>query len=189
METYRSFIAVDLPPEVKLSLTEVQQYLQAARVRIKWVEEVNLHLTLKFLGEISQAQIAEIQETLSLIASRHRKSGFYISGVGAFPNIRNPKIIWAGIKDSYQSIASLHSEIDEELSKLGFPREQKKFSPHLTLGRIKDTGPFPGFGELLQSIKIIEYFVTVSDFKLMKSKLTRNGPEYSPISFFGLQDR
>ena len=101
METYRCFIAVDLPSAVKLSLTAAQQYLKAAKARIKWVEEVNFHLTLKFLGEITQTQVEAVQETLKSIANHHRKSGFKILGAGAFPNLRNPKIIWAGIRDNY----------------------------------------------------------------------------------------
>lgn len=187
METYRCFIAVDLPSAVKLSLTAAQLCLKAAKDRIKWVEEVNFHLTLKYLGEITQAQVEAIQETLKSIANHHRKSGFYINGAGAFPNPRNPKIIWAVIRDSENTLTGLHQEIDDELFKLGLPREQKKFSPHLTLGRVKDPGPVPGLSGLLQDLKVKE-FVALEEFKLMRSKLTKNGPEYSTISSFELQE-
>lgn len=188
METFRCFIAVDITDEAKKILSEAQKYLQAGKARVKWVEEVNFHLTLKFLGEVSQTRLSEVQSSLRIIAGRHRISEFSVGGAGAFPNIRNPKIIWAGLKDSQDALSALHRDVDQEMSKLGFAREQKKFSPHLTLGRIKESGPAPRLAELLMNVAIQECVVPLREFRLMRSKLTPQGPEYSSISSFGLQE-
>lgn len=188
MDKYRCFVAIGIPDQVKKALAEIQKDLRAWPARVKWVEEKNFHLTLKFLGDVGELQIRDIEAGLVKACSRRRQFEILVSGLGAFPNARNPKVIWAGIQDPRKHLYSLWSDIEHELVRLGFAAETKHFSPHLTLGRIKDTKPAPGLGEILRSLQIKSHEIPVTEVKLMRSVLSRSGPEYSCLRSVFLQE-
>ena len=137
--TLRVFIALSIPPLVKSGLERVVQHL-AAQVPggVRWVGLDGIHLTLKFLGNIDPAQIEDLTEAMrrpSLGASSFR---LLLSGLGTFPNENRPRVIWAGVQGELESLGKLQAGIEAEVSGLGFPRETRPFTPHLTLGRVRD---------------------------------------------------
>lgn len=188
MDTYRCFVAIDLPAGLKKELADIQRGLAGWPAKVKWVEERNFHLTLKFLGDVTPSQVESVTERLGKAASRHQKFTFRISGLGAFPSTRNAKVIWAGIRDADRGLTGIRSDIEAVLGELGFTPEAKPFSPHLTLGRVKDLRPVPGLPDLIQSLVIKDYPVSVQEIKLMSSKLAKSGPEYSCLRLFTLQE-
>ncbi|PKM48003.1 MAG: RNA 2',3'-cyclic phosphodiesterase [Firmicutes bacterium HGW-Firmicutes-8] len=188
MDTYRCFVAIDLPAGLKKELADIQRGLAGWPAKVKWVEERNFHLTLKFLGDITHSQVEVIAEGLKIVTARHKKFTFVISGLGAFPSIRNAKVIWAGIRDTGGGLTRLRSDIEAVLGGQGFAPETKPFSPHLTLGRVKDLKPVPGLPEIMQSLVLEDCPASVPEIKLMSSKLSKSGPEYSCLRLFILQE-
>ncbi len=188
MNSYRCFIAIDLPKTVKKDLAGIQKRFSSWPTRVKWVEEQNFHLTLKFLGDVSELQIQVLEAGLEKVSSVHRKCQIKISGLGAFPGLKNPKVIWAGVEDLNRDLYLLWSGIEKELAGMGFAPEEKPFSPHLTLGRVKDPRPAPGFREIIQTLELKNYLIPVTEIRLMRSQLSRTGPVYSCFRSFPLQE-
>ena len=180
MEKVRSFIAVNLNPEIKEHLTSLQVSLNVPETKIKWVEKNNLHLTMKFLGDISLEQTELLKLILKEITSRY--SPFIIklsSDIGIFPTYQMPRIIWTGIKEGANQLHELYSSIETMLYKEGFPRENKEFSSHITIGRVKYIKDKDNFIQMLKSIAVGNFSQEVGSIDLMESKLTPNGPIYN----------
>ncbi len=186
MQTHRCFIAIDIPDQAKKVLADVQKKLKVWPARVKWVEEQNFHLTLKFLGDVSVEKIEQIESVLLDICPRYKKGLINLNGFGAFPNTSNPRVIWAGIQDVNRGLVKIWTDLEKSLEKLGFPKEARRFSPHLTLGRVKE--PADGLASAIQSLQHLGISVPVREIKLMNSRLSRNGPEYSCINSFFLQE-
>lgn len=187
-EQYRCFIAIDIPGTVKSNLMDIQKKLKSWPAKVKWVAEQNFHLTLKFLGDVSVRKIPDMVKLLEMIGQSHKRWEISLSGIGAFPHSRNPRVVWVGIDDPRGNLLRLRDNIEAECMKVGFARETKGFSPHLTLGRVKETAATPGFGEIMNLVPGFNYRVPVREFKLMRSVLTSAGPEYSCINSFFLQE-
>jgi len=176
----RSFIAVNLNPEIKEYLTSLQVSLNVPETKIKWVEKNNLHLTMKFLGDISVEQMELIKSALKEITSRY--SPFIIklsSNIGIFPTYRMPRIIWTGIKEGANQLHELYNSIETMLYEEGFPRENKEYSSHITIGRVKYIKDKDNFIQMLKSIGVNNFSQEVVSIDLMESKLTPNGPIYN----------
>ncbi|WP_418790654.1 RNA 2',3'-cyclic phosphodiesterase [Phosphitispora sp. TUW77] len=188
MDKYRCFIAIDLPGDLKKDLARVQAEMRSWPVRVKWVEEQNFHLTLKFLGDIDRPFLKEISSSLEKVSLQHQKFSFSISGLGAYPSLSRPKVIWAGVRDNKKCLYRIWTDIESEMVKLGLPAEKRKFSPHLTLGRVKELMPAPGLDDILPGLPLGDREAVVSEIKLMRSTLSRSGPEYFCISSFTLQE-
>ncbi len=137
MGVFRAFIAIDLPNDIEEKLDRVtghfQQHLENAPVR--WVPASNVHLTLKFLGEVSESNYGMLTDILEVQAAEHSPIEISIGGVGAFPNIRRPRVIWIGV-EAPAELQLLQRGIEVETSRLGYAPEKREFSPHLTLGRV-----------------------------------------------------
>ncbi len=180
MEKVRSFIAVNLNPDIKEYLSSLQANLNVPETKIKWVEKNNLHLTMEFLGYISLEQTELIKLILKKISSRH--SPFIIklsSNIGIFPTCQMPRIIWVGIKEGVNQLNELYNSIENNLSNKGFPRENKEFSSHITIGRVKFIRDTTNFIKILKSIEVNNFSQEVGSIDLMESKLTPNGPIYN----------
>src|SRR5437660_12146600 len=146
----RAFIAVQLSDDLKRQIGSVQAELQrevpgSARggkaVKIGWVQPEGIHLTLKFLGDIQEAQVDALREILSKAAASARPFTLEARGLGAFPNPRAPRVIWLGLHGSHDDMADLQrlqAAVEDGLAGLGFPKEARAFTPHLTLARIRD---------------------------------------------------
>ena len=188
MEKVRSFIAVNLNPEIKEYLASLQVSLNVPETKIKWVEKNNLHLTMKFLGDMSLEQRELIKSGLKGIASQY--SPFIIklsSNIGIFPTYKMPRIIWVGIKEGVNQLEELYNSIENDLSNKGFSREDKYFSGHITIGRVKFIRDKNNFIQILERTEIRNLLSQeVKSIDLMGSKLTPNGPIYSITAKFPL---
>ena len=188
MEKVRSFIAVNLNPEIKEYLTSLQAILSIPETKIKWVEKNNLHLTMKFLGYISLEQTELIKLILKEITSRY--SPFIIklsSNLGIFPTYQMPRIIWVGIKEGISELKGLYNCLENNLSNKGFPREDKDFSGHITIGRVKFIRDKTNFIQIVKRISVNNLLSQeVGSIDLMQSELTPNGPIYNITAKFPL---
>jgi 2'-5' RNA ligase len=135
--TIRTFIALELPPAVISLLREVQQELQRLKLGARWVRPENIHLTFKFLGDIQPDDIDRIGVAMADAVSEFTPIALAVRGVGVFPGIKRPRVIWVGIGGDTQELLALQSRLEEKLASLGFPGEKRAFKAHLTLGRIK----------------------------------------------------
>ncbi len=136
-ETFRAFIAIDLSENVRSSLGEVQEVLKLQGFRVKWIRPPNIHLTLKFLGNIDVADVSKIVGAMIGAAKDCAVVSLAAKGIGVFPDVRRPRVIWAGLSGQVEMLLDLQQSLDGHLADLGFPKETRGFRAHLTLGRVK----------------------------------------------------
>ena len=190
-EQIRSFIAIELPEEAKEGLARLRKELEGDEHRfVKWVDPGGIHLTLKFLGNISSKRLTEITEVIGEAARATSPFHLEISGLGAFPSLRQARVFWVGIGGELDKLSRLQQNIDSALAALGFAKEERSFVPHLTLARIRQ-GASPlerrSFGELVGStIFEDKYHMKVEAISLMRSQLTPAGAIYTCLSVIGL---
>ncbi len=187
MEKIRAFIAIELPEEVKAWLSSVQSRLRPEQhPYVKWVSAAGIHLTLKFLGNIDQEKVSPIAKAMAKAAQKVSPFRLEVGGLGAFPNLRRPQVIWVAVRGEVEKLASLHRGIDHSLVALGFPPESRAFTPHLTLGRLRErssTEERRRIGEALLAAKGEEVVpFQVAEISLMRSTLTPTGAIYNRIS-------
>lgn len=185
MNKKRLFIAVKIPLNDKIDSFFTDAQSKLSEDKIKWVEKHNLHITLKFLGDTNISDIDKIINALCKVQAK--PSGFEIEGCGVFPRNTTPKVLWLGCNDCDDFI-SLQEEIESLLSPIcGEPRDNKKFTPHLTIGRIRQTYNTNNIKNLIKSYNS-DKFTTVNydNFILYESVLKREGPEYKVIGKFEL---
>jgi len=194
MELVRSFIAIELPADVRAELTSIEEKLKVRRHPfVKWVDPESIHLTLKFLGSVSGETIPEIVGAMSLVAQPVSPFTLQIGGTGAFPNWQRPQVVWVGVGGEMGRLTTLQRELEAALSSLGFPPESRPFSPHLTLGRLRERVTPEDrrrFGLWAQSVKFeASLSFEVNAVRLMKSQLTSSGPIYSQLASVELKAR
>lgn len=180
----RLFIGIDCPQAIRDALShdaaEVMRYVDMTPVRCE-----NIHLTLKFLGEVDSATTQKLTAALSSI--NQPQFDMTVDGIGVFSNSRAPRVIWAGISDGRMEVESLASGINSVCEKLGFPKEDK-FHPHITLGRIKKVTDKGGLKAILEAKKTVKYgSAHVSGYHLIESKLSPGGSKYFKIKDFPLR--
>jgi 2'-5' RNA ligase len=182
----RCFVAIDVSEEVRLSIGAAIEKVKGLSKGVRWVMPDHVHLTLKFLGETGDAMAPQIQEKLSLLCSRHAPFEVTVRGTGGFPNLRRPNVLWVGLDES-GPLSLLNRDIEQSMAELGFQREAKRFSPHLTVGRVKG---MDGLETVIREwITFKDLFfgtITVGGTLLMKSVLKPGGAEYSKIAGFKL---
>ncbi|RLF91135.1 RNA 2',3'-cyclic phosphodiesterase [Thermococci archaeon] len=186
----RTFIAIDLGQETKdIIESKVLDEISKIDVDVKLVEKENLHLTLKFLGEIHERRVSDVKEVLERISSEKKKFSMRLHGLGAFPNSRSARVVWIGVEDGREELHNLASEIDSELHKIGFKRERKRFHPHITVCRVKTPRNISKIRSLIEALRDLEVGVEeVNCLSLKKSTLTSKGPIYEDLHKFPLQD-
>ena len=183
MEPIRAFIAIELPDSIKSSLSLLQDDLRRdTPAPVKWVAPNSIHLTLKFLGNITQENIPEISEAIDRTTRKTAPFSLELSQLGAFPNTHSPRVVWIGLKGDIDILSILQKNIESSLIPYGFPPEGKGFSPHLTLGRDRQK-LLPEYrrhlGELIASTEISSTTTfRVDSVNLMRSTLTPSGAIY-----------
>ena len=187
MEEVRCFIAITLPEEVKAGISRLQAGLKSgAQFPVKWVDPYSIHLTLKFLGNVNVDMTRQITEAMVEAAQGVSPFPLEIKGLGVFPNLRRVQVVWVGISGETEKLLQLQKGIDSNLARLGFAPEERAFTPHLTLARVRDRASpdeQQRLGQLIAGTKFEEgYTFNVSSISLMKSQLTREGAIYSRIS-------
>jgi 2'-5' RNA ligase len=187
VEQVRCFIAIELPEEVKAGLRDIQAKLKSSgQTSIKWVDPYSIHLTLKFLGGVDAARITPITAAMEEAVRGVAPFSLKVEGLGAFPNLRRVQVIWVGVGGEVDRLAHLQKRIESSLAQLGFAPENRRFTPHLTLARVRDrasSGEREGLGQLIAATKFeAARSFPVAAVSLMKSQLTREGAIYSRIS-------
>ena len=185
MDSLRAFIAIDIPAGIKkvLTLQTANLHAQAGR-SVRWVASENMHLTLKFLGELSPANVELLSQTIQSECSQHPPFEIVVSGLGRFPNLRRPRVIWAGLQVPLD-LGRLQRRIELEAARLGYPPEDKPFSAHLTIGRVREQVSF----EEMKAIETALSGMSAGEFgrftaqtvTLFKSELQSAGPLYTPL--------
>ncbi len=186
MEKIRSFIAIELPAEVKQALAEVQRKIKSAgNLPVRWVDPANIHLTLKFLGDIDADSPAKIIGALEEAIKGSKPFDIEVKGLGVFPNMNRIQIIWVGLYGEMEKLGQIQKNIEAGLKPLGFLPENRPFTPHLTLGRVRDYCRPEERQKLGQVISANSFegkhIITVTSINLMKSQLTPEGPIYSKL--------
>lgn len=197
----RAFIAIDMPAPVLRQLTDVQRRLtQQLRIQqfdrcVRWTPAGNLHLTLRFLGEIDDVQQRMLTQSLAQIAAHHARLTLFASGMGCFPNPRRPSVIWCGLQGDLAALSRLQAEVETAAQSAGLPAEAKPFTPHLTIGRLQRSATVAQ----LQAVgatamhfaatpgRLEETTPTVDELLLMRSELTPSGSIYTRLGVFTLQ--
>ena len=181
-ETFRAFIAIDLPESVKSFLGEAQEALKLYGFRVKWVRPQNIHLTLKFLGATATADTDKIAEAMALAAKDCPAVSLAAKGIGVFPNVRRPRVIWAGLNGRLEVLANLQQILDAHLADLGFPRETRAFKSHLTLGRVKGKIASDRIKAAIDELKEFESgSFEINQVILFKSELRPTGAVYTKV--------
>jgi 2'-5' RNA ligase len=192
MEQIRSFIAIELPDEVKSALAQLQTQLKTGKqLPVKWVDPYSIHLTLKFLGNIDLNKIREVTGAMEAAAQGISPFKLEIKDLGVFPNLKRVRVVWVGVSGEVAQLSQLQQRTESNLVPLGFAREARSFTPHLTLARVREQASpdeQQSFGELIASTKFeTVYEFDVDSINLMKSQLTREGAIYSRISSIKLK--
>ncbi len=187
METVRSFIAISLPDELRLGLSKLQARLKTGnKPWIKWADPNGIHLTLKFLGDVSVDRIGEISRVMTEAAREIPPFHLETQGLGAFPNLKRVQVVWLGLGGELDKLGQLHEQIESGLSHLGFAPEARAFKAHLTLARLRPQASpdeRQGFGQLILSTRLeASYIIKVETISLMRSQLSREGALYSQLS-------
>ena len=136
-ETLRTFIAIELPERIHAALRQLQNDLKKYRFNVRWVRTENIHLTLKFLGNTQASDVQSAAEAIAAAAETQDAFELKASGIGVFPNIRNPRVFWTGLSENVHALRSLHMSLEKHLEEQGFEKESRRFKGHLTLGRAK----------------------------------------------------
>ena len=187
MEQVRSFIAIELPDELKLGLAQLEAQLKMSKQPwVKWVDPYSIHLTLKFLGSIAVDRISEItgamEEAIQGISPFHLE----VKDLGVFPSLRRVQVAWVGISGEVDKLSQLQQHLESNLARLGFAPESRPFTPHLTLARLRNQASLDerqNFGQLIATTRFeAAYTIKVDAISLMRSQLTREGALYSRIS-------
>jgi 2'-5' RNA ligase len=181
----RTFIAIELPDNVTEFLEDISSRLKKCGADVKWVRTNGIHLTLKFLGYVDTDLVPTIERDLRLVFAEQKPFPLQVLGLGAFPGLARPRVIWAGLNDPESIAARLASKVDEILEPLGFQREKRPLTPHLTLGRVRSN---KNCGDLIEAVRQsmdISGPTFVADHAvLFESILRPTGAEYSVLGSF-----
>ena len=178
----RCFIAINLPETVKNHIAEIISDLRKTGADVKWVPAGNVHITLKFLGSSDETVIPELKERLSKKLSHYNAFYIKIAGIGCFPSEKRPRVIWIGMEAS-EILKSVQKDIDLELETFGFAPEDRPFSPHLTIGRVRSPKRLPELMRRCADVKATELgAIEVTSIHIMKSELKPAGAAYSSLA-------
>ncbi len=193
MEEIRTFVAIELSAEIKSELARAQEMLREkiATPHLRWVDPANVHLTLKFLGNVPLDRIQEITAALKEACVGLSPFIIDVSGLGCFPNTNNPRVIWVGVQEETGRLKRLQERIEERLAALGFKPERRPFRSHLTLGRVRKqahVGARRIIGGIVSATSVGDLGrMEVGEISLMKSKLLPSGAQYSRLETIALE--
>ncbi|MGH1362720.1 MAG: RNA 2',3'-cyclic phosphodiesterase [Calditrichia bacterium] len=183
----RLFIAIKIPPRVESALGKLINELRAVPSPARWVRPESTHITLKFLGDVEAAQQKQLYEALEQIASRSQPFELSTGTGGAFPNLKNPAVLWIGLDGAgLTSLKQLQNGIETTCYDVGFPREKRRYNPHLTLCRIKGQQNLQQLLQTFQNMSLQRFLIPVDEIHLMQSKLSPKGAVYSVVESFSL---
>lgn len=187
MAVYRSFIALELSNEIHQQLERVIAELKAMAPQhaVRWVSATNIHLTLKFLGDVSTSNLEVLKKMIMVESSLYAPFDISVGGLGAFPSIHRPHVIWVGVS-APETLTALQHSIEHSAARLGYPPENRAFSPHLTLGRMTRNAPAADIGQIGQVLRGYNIgflgAVRIQAVHLFRSVLSPQGAHYTRLS-------
>jgi 2'-5' RNA ligase len=183
MARLRTFVAIDLGKELRSRCVALQETLARAGADVKWVEVENLHVTLLFLGEVSDRTIPDVCRAVALVAGRHQGFTLAVEAAGCFPNPRRPRVVWAGVGVGAAEVVALHDALEPPLMELGcYRREERQYTPHITLGRVRGEQATEGLATALaRKADWQAGTIEVRELLVLSSELTREGPVYTVL--------
>lgn len=183
----RAFIAVNLDDNLRRAIAETQDALRATGADVKWVQAESMHLTLKFLGWVDDARVPEIVKAVGAALDGQAPFRLRVAGVGGFPTPTAPRVIWVGVEEGATELAELSRLVEDAVEPLGFEREGRPFSPHVTVGRAKGPGGRQGLTAAMREAAEREFGeMQVTKVELMRSDLRPTGPVYTSQRVFEL---
>lgn len=182
----RTFICIELPETLQALLTKFQDSLKRLGADVSWVKPSNIHLTLKFLGDVPEQKLPVICETVKSAARAVPAMSMQVREAGSFPTARNPRVLWVGIQPVPSQLRTLYESIDVGLSEKGYARDDRPFNPHLTIGRVKSPRNVQDLMRKMQELNFDGETVSVRTVTVMRSDLRPAGALYSPIKVFPL---
>lgn len=178
----RCFVAIELPRVLRAQIAHLIEEFEKGDYPVRWVSEENLHLTLKFLGEIPTKLVEDVVKRLETIGEELTPFSLSLKGVGGFPTHRSPRVIWLGVGEGEAQLREIQRRVEEALFEIGCKPEDRRFHPHLTIGRTKGKADFEAIFKTQYHSKEFK----VDSLTLFKSTLTPSGPIYEPIKRFPL---
>ena len=177
----RTFIAVEVPVAIRDRIAELENRLKGTETDIKWVEPGNIHITLKFLGNIETDQSAVIRNGLCTALDAIDSFDLKLGRVGAFPDLNRPRVFWVSVNEGREKLTAMQQCIESELHTCGFVREERPFSPHLTIGRVRSPKGLAKLTERVQATAFETEPFPVTRVAVVKSDLKPEGPVYTVI--------
>lgn len=189
MAAIRSFICIDVPGEVKAAIERVQAKLRRLPVEVSWTRPANVHLTLKFLGEVEEARLGRVGEVLDAIARDCAPFELVTDRGGVFPTADRPRVLWIGVRDERGLLRALVAQVEDALAQYGFTRELRPFTAHLTVGRVRSERSARELARLFLAEEFPSHRFRVTHLILMRSDLRPDGALYTPLHIAPLQER
>ncbi len=182
METIRVFIAVSFNQKLTRELRELQDQFKQLSLNASWVKPENIHLTLKFLGDVETNQVSKVFDPINKTALAFSSFNLRLSNLGIFPSWNRPQILSIGLDNKEEILKKLKKRLELELSNVGFPRDMKPFSPHLTLARLRSPSNKNLLKKEIEKFSVpLDHLIKISEIKLFKSSLAPKGAEYTKL--------
>ncbi len=185
-ETLRTFVCVEIPRIIQERIGELQKRLPKGKAQVSWVKPSNIHLTLKFLGEVPKRQVSSISAALKRAARSAGPFVVEVRGTGCFPSRENPRVLWVGMSATPEVLRQLHAAIEDRLATEGFGREKREFTPHLTIGRLRSPRGARPLIDALLTTSFESTAFQAREILLMCSVLNPAGAIYTPLATFPL---
>jgi RNA 2',3'-cyclic 3'-phosphodiesterase len=184
--THRLFVALEPSDPVRRRIGAAAAAIRRASARaadeVRWVPPENVHLTLQFLGAVPEERVPAVEEAVRAAAAGSHPLSLEVKGAGGFPNARRPRVVWIGLAGDVDALGALVADLGRRLAPLGFPPEERRFSPHLTIGRARDGRGAPGLaGAVAEAAQADGITWRVSDVVLVESHLSPHGPRYEAL--------
>ena len=178
----RTFVAIEISDKTRNDIKTIIARLREVKAHVKWVLPANLHITLKFLGNVKDDEIAKISEFIRESSSGLKPFNLHVGGLGAFPDLKRPKVIFVNIKDEYNNLYTLHNRLEEKLTCLGIKKELRKYKPHITIGRVSSCQQIDILADAIEMHKNDSLGnEQIKSVALMMSELLPKGPEYTKL--------
>ena len=191
-EPIRAFIAVELPPSLRLALVREVDGLRSnlGDTALRWVRPEAVHLTLRFLGESTPEKLGEVGEIMTKVCGRHPPLTAQVGGLGRFPGGSRPRVIWVGVQESSGGLTAVQAELEMRIAKLGYATEERSFHPHLTLARVRREVSPSGLRRLSEQLDHMQVGglgqLDISHLSLVRSQLGAGGASYSRLKWVEL---
>lgn len=178
-DVVRTFICIEIPNSIKARIDQLQNTLKAIDAQVSWTRSSNVHLTLKFLGAVEAGRIPRVAKAVERAAAGMNRFEIKVNGAGCFPSPRSPRVLWIGFSEVPDALKQLFANMEDELDREGFAREKRKFSPHLTIGRLRGPKNAAGLAEALIASGFAAETFSANEVIVMRSDLKPTGSVYT----------